>query len=102
MTAIQAPEHYLEAFDDLKRRSDAQPQWLHSLRQQGFARFSETGFPTTHDEDWRFTNVAAISRTEFESAPRTHISPTDLDAFRTGDFRCQLTFVNGRFAPGLS
>src|ERR1017187_9993283 len=29
-------------------------------------RFSELGFPTTHDEDWRFTSVAPISRTQFE------------------------------------
>jgi hypothetical protein len=27
-----------------------------------FQRFTELGFPTTHDEEWRFTNVAPIAR----------------------------------------
>jgi Fe-S cluster assembly protein SufD len=39
--------------------------WLQGLREAGFARFSELGFPTTRDEEWRFTNVAAIARTAF-------------------------------------
>jgi Fe-S cluster assembly protein SufD len=36
------------------------------LREAAFRRFSELGFPTTHDEEWRFTNVAPIARTRFE------------------------------------
>ncbi len=64
ITATQAPEKYLEIFDQFNNRADAgQPRWLQSLRQDAFARFSETGFPTTHDEDWRFTNVAAVANT---------------------------------------
>jgi len=102
ITTTAAPEKYLEVFEQFEKGSKQQPAWLQSLRQQGFARFNESGFPTTHDEDWRFTNVAPIVRTEFETAPRPHISAADLDAFRTSDFSCQLTFVNGRFAPGLS
>jgi Fe-S cluster assembly protein SufD len=35
---------------------------VRALREAAFARFSERGFPTTHDEDWRFTNVAPIAR----------------------------------------
>jgi len=41
------------------------PAWLQSLRDAAFARFAELGFPTTHDEEWRFTNVAPIARTAF-------------------------------------
>ena len=33
------------------------------LREAAFQRFAELGFPTTHDEEWRFTNVAPIART---------------------------------------
>ena len=35
------------------------------LRERAFARFSEMGFPTTHDEEWRFTNVAPLARATF-------------------------------------
>ncbi len=38
---------------------------LQALRDAAFARFSELGFPTTHDEEWRFTNVASIARVDF-------------------------------------
>ncbi len=39
--------------------------WLKELRERAFARFAELGFPTTHDEEWRFTNVAPIARSNF-------------------------------------
>jgi Fe-S cluster assembly protein SufD len=43
--------------------------WMQALRESAFQRFSELGFPTTHDEEWRFTNVAPIARTAFAPAP---------------------------------
>jgi Fe-S cluster assembly protein SufD len=43
--------------------------WLKELRNRALARFRELGFPTTHDEEWRFTNVAPIARTNFEYQP---------------------------------
>ena len=41
------------------------PAWLKPLRDAAFARFVELGFPDTHNEEWRFTNVAPIARTTF-------------------------------------
>jgi Fe-S cluster assembly protein SufD len=35
---------------------------IDQIRAEARQRFSDTGFPTTHDEDWRFTSVAAISK----------------------------------------
>ncbi len=42
--------------------------WLQSLREAAFQRFAELGFPTTKDEEWRFTNVAPIARARFVPA----------------------------------
>jgi len=39
--------------------------WIQALRDAAFQRFAELGFPTTRDEEWRFTNVAPIARTEW-------------------------------------
>ncbi|MBZ5577744.1 MAG: Fe-S cluster assembly protein SufD [Acidobacteriia bacterium] len=39
--------------------------WLQELRNAAFQRFAELGFPTTKNEEWRFTNVAPIARTTF-------------------------------------
>jgi len=38
---------------------------LQELRDAGLRRFLEIGFPTTHEEEWRFTNVSPIARTAF-------------------------------------
>jgi len=49
---------------EFTRQPKAEP-WLQQLRDAGFQRFAELGFPTTHDEEWRFTNVAPIARAAF-------------------------------------
>jgi Fe-S cluster assembly protein SufD len=40
--------------------------WARELRETAFQRFATLGFPTTHDEEWRFTNVAPIARSNFK------------------------------------
>ncbi len=102
ISATQAPERYLEAFDEFNERAARQPAWLFELRQEAFARFVEAGFPTTHDEDWRFTNVAAIAQTEFQPAPQAQVSEGDLQVLGAAGLACRLVFVNGRFVPELS
>jgi Fe-S cluster assembly protein SufD len=62
------------------------------LRQLGFARFTELGFPTTHNEEWRFTNVAAIARRSFSRAEACEV---DVDALAPWASGICLVFVNG-------
>jgi Fe-S cluster assembly protein SufD len=64
--ATERLRNYLEAFHALGAAQ--QPGWLCALRDRGFARFCEVGFPTTRNEDWRFTNVSAIAQTPFQLA----------------------------------
>ena len=79
------------------------PAWLARLRRAGLERFTEVGFPTTRDEAWRFTNVAAIARTPFQPAQPVELTPDDVAPFSFGDeSACELVFVNGHFAPHLS
>ncbi|SPE35229.1 Iron-regulated ABC transporter permease protein SufD [Candidatus Sulfopaludibacter sp. SbA3] len=68
MTAVaENIGNWLEHFTS-QRAADP---WLQRLREAGFQRFAEVGFPTTHDEEWRFTNVAPIARANFRRASRT-------------------------------
>jgi Fe-S cluster assembly protein SufD len=90
---------YISEFHDLAMRNAHEPAWLTALRREGYSQFSDRGFPTTHDEDWRFTNVSAIAKTEFHLAQRATIK---LDSFDTGSFANQLVFVNGHFSRELS
>ncbi len=99
---IQVPEKYLETFDQSKDRTSAQPRWLQRLRQDAFTRFSDVGFPTTHDEDWRFTNVSAVSGAPFDLAEPASVAKKQLEPFGIAAFACQLVFVNGLFSKDLS
>ena len=105
ITLTQQLESYLESFSEFEKLATGHDlPWLWRLRQDAFARFCEVGFPTTHDEDWRFTNVSAIAQTAFRLTRngRARLSQQELEPYRITGVACQLVFVNGRFARELS
>ncbi len=104
ITSTERLGNYLEIFGGLEKRAAGQPAWLRTLREDAFAYFCQTGFPTTKDEDWRFTNVNPISQATFRLSPDAHqpITPASLQPFQIPGAACRLVFVNGRFAPELS
>src|SRR5581483_5145507 len=103
-TAIQEVGTYLETFTAFnKSAAGTQLPWLRKLREEAFARFCETGFPTTHDEDWRFTNVAPIVKTQFALAKQPKaLAKSDLRPWLLDGSAARLVFVDGRFVPELS
>jgi Fe-S cluster assembly protein SufD len=70
------------------------------------ARFADLRFPTTRDEEWRFTNVTPIINVPFRTAhggDRPVITPAQLAPFIVGDETwSRLVFVNGRYSADLS
>jgi Fe-S cluster assembly protein SufD len=103
ITATEQLSTYLESFTEFQKRAAGHDlPWLRELRENAFARFCEVGFPTTHDEDWRFTSVSAIAKTPFELASQASISRKDLEHFQVAGAACQLVFVNGHFVEELS
>ncbi len=102
-TATQPLAHYAESFRGLQGSATTAPWFLRKLRQDGFVRFSDRGFPTLRDEDWRFTNVAAIAQTPFRLVPNGGRlpAPSDLAAYRIAEAAGEWVFIDGRFAPSL-
>ncbi|MDB5296369.1 MAG: Iron-regulated transporter permease protein SufD [Phycisphaerales bacterium] len=83
----------------------AVPGWLADLRRDGMARFDAVGFPTTKQEEWRFTNVAPIAKTDFRLAvPEDDGGAADaVDRHTFGKAAAaELVFVNGQYRPDLS
>ncbi len=83
----------------------AAPAWLRELRERGIVRFAEHGFPTTRQEEWRFTSVAPLVETPFAPAGAAARAPDPRAAaphLLPGTARRRLVFVDGRFAPHLS
>ncbi len=82
----------------------AAPPWLRRLREAGIERFAALGFPTTHQEAWRFTDVSPLTRTPFMAlhAPRTRATPEVIERVLGGPTALRLVFVDGAFEPALS
>src|ERR1044072_5374568 len=98
---------YLEAFRSVQEREPAAQAWLGRLRENAMSRFEELGFPSTKDEEWKYTNVAAIARTQFipwqQTTETGGSDSVELAAFSAAEARdSQLVFVNGRLRDDLS
>jgi Fe-S cluster assembly protein SufD len=79
--------------------------WLSAVRRDALAQFAAAGFPTTRNEEWRFTNVAPIAGASFKpSQPGTNgITAGKLGSFILSEIDCcNLVFVNGFYSPDLS
>ena len=104
LTASQAAaDHYLTAIERAERDRAHEPAWLRDARRSAADAFGRMGFPTTRDEEWRFTNVAPIADTPFAPAPLAAASPEETARFLVpGLAGPRLVFVNGRYAAELS
>ena len=95
-------EIYLGVFGGLEKKRDRAPEWLSALRRSAMERFAETGFPTTAEEEWRFTNVAPIAQTAFEPAVGGQVAASTLTALGVPPAGAtRLVLVDGRFDPAL-
>ncbi len=88
------------------RSTASDPQWLTPLRKAGAAAFTELGFPTLRDEDWRFTNVAPIAALPLQPAHAVTVNGAETKILSEASFTqlsgCRLVFVNGLYSAKLS
>ena len=80
----------------LEQTKDA---WLKDLRQKAFAFFTENGFPTPKNEEWKYTNVAEISNFRFQISDLRNASETSeflkqFDYERNGFTALNLAFAD--------
>ncbi len=104
--SLETKDIYLDAHaHGAKDLAGHQWPWVEQTRRRALAQFAEQGFPTTRDEEWRYTNVTPIQRNAFHPAPKDLAGLTleRLKPFVFPDLPChRLVFVNGHFAPQLS
>jgi len=84
---------------------DSAPAPLTALRAAGAEAFARLGFPSTRNEDWRYTSVSAIAGTPFVAALERAVGALDaaaLEPYTFGGTWPLVVFLNGRFAPALS
>jgi Fe-S cluster assembly protein SufD len=76
---MNATERFLENMSKLDAELGDQPAWLKEQRAQARERFAELGFPTTRHEEWKYTNVAPLTRLAFELPEGNELAQAALD-----------------------
>ena len=105
MQTMESAERYIAAFNERQTTETRGPIWLGALRRAAMASFAALGFPTTKNENWKYTNIEPLASLPFVSgngevksvgaAEIVSSACVDADAPR-------LVFVNGVYTPDLS
>ena len=75
-----------------------------ALRLEGAAAFARLGFPTSNDEDWRYTSVSSLTeRTFTRGAAAARVTDADLAPFMFGKEEWpRVIFVDGQWSETLT
>ena len=94
--------NYQSAFRSVRDLSPTVP-WLELVRGSAIDRFEQLGFPTVHDEDWKYTNLAALAKQSFVPANRSEKPSIDVGRFVYPEtMTTHLVVVNGFLSEELS
>lgn len=100
-----AKERYLALFK-ASRQQERGPVWLRRRRSEAIEHFERLGFPTTRDEEWKYTDITPVANlvtTPIFDGNLSAPAPAGIEAFLLGDVECsQLVFINGRYSPQFS
>jgi Fe-S cluster assembly protein SufD len=81
------------------------PDWLETIRRAGKERFSAVGYPSSRDEEWRFTPIGPIVKGAWRETGSTGPTVTreELEPFLFGHREWYtLVFVDGTYSDLLS
>jgi Fe-S cluster assembly protein SufD len=104
MTAELAKETiYTREFRQSLENSN-QPDWLKILRERAFQYFTENGFPTPQNEEWKYTNVREVVGGQWSVvSEKQKFDAQSIEQFVFDESKeSVLVFVNGRFDKNLS
>src|SRR5687768_12628232 len=92
------------AFENREKSADTAA--LYTRRQEAIRHFDRLGFPTTKNEEWKYTDVKNLLKKEFDFTSSQHLSvtqPENLRSLLIPDTNANIiVFVNGVFNPSLS
>lgn len=107
-TSAQTRADYLSQLLRLAQASaqtptqSSMPAALQALRDHAILRVQEQHFPSTRDEEWRFTDLSDLLNLDLVTPSAVDLMPADLEPFILPEVPHRLTFVNGQYAAQLS
>lgn len=81
-------------------------KWIDELRHEAIEIFDQKGFPHKKDEEWKYTNLAPLLKTDYKLFPETEeisIGYQDIKQYFIHDMDTyKIVFVNGVYSSYLS
>jgi len=103
MNAITAQHPYIESLLKGYEMPRSGISWLNQRRSRALERANALTVPTTRDEEWRFTDVAPLTKVNFRpAADVVRLAMSDISGYVIPEAPARLVFVDGLFAPELS
>lgn len=104
-TQIRPEDAFLAGHADFIASRGESPE-LADLRRRALGRFADLGLPTRRHEDWRYTNLRALTESRIRSEPPADailVEPAALDRFTYWESSsARIVIVDGSFRPELS
>jgi Fe-S cluster assembly protein SufD len=106
MNITDGYSNYLSSFPQFERSVATRDiAWLSQIRNGAISQFERFGFPTTRDEEWRFTNVSPIAKIPFQplDGSCSGLAAADMANFAFSESECsQVVFVDGHYCRSFS
>ncbi len=100
-------KEYIEQFKTFEKTLNGESKTpLHEIRRSAIEQFAKHGFPTSKDEEWRFTNIQPIIKTKFKSYFNKKIDAVNKEQIDKviikGIAQTRLVFINGYYFADYS
>lgn len=101
---MKLEERFVSAFEmNVGRTLNGTNAKIQSLRREAIDRFRELGFPGRKHEAWKYTNIGAALRHDYNVMavpPMPQLDPGEIESFTIPDFDGHvIVLLNGRFSP---
>jgi Fe-S cluster assembly protein SufD len=103
-SAVEKRSAALTALLELGALLPEAPSWMQVQREAAAVKVRSRSIPSTRDEEWRFTNLSALTSTQFarDTSALFSVSFDRVEPFVIPEAKHRLVFVNGCYAFGFS
>ncbi len=103
---MNACDHLLKQYNQHKQQLPGHLlPWLRAMRERAINHFAEQGFPDSKDENWKYTNLKQLQKTEFQLAQaltENHLATQPEPIRHCAASEHLLVFINGVYNSHLS
>lgn len=101
---VYSKEFYIKRFEDFEKSMNGESKTdFHRLRKEALDRFKSLDFPTTKNEEWKYTDIRPLLKHDFTNAGEVNITKIDIEKHLIpGLSENLIVLVNGRYDASLS